>query len=529
MNSPRLNAVTPRGPTDLSEVQETTKTGQRQVEPTIRRVPDERQASLVLLAGPTPGRRFRVATGMVVGRGSDTTVQLDDPEISRRHMVVRCEGPSFVVEDLGSRNGTLLNGLPLRAPRALSFGDKLQLGPRVVFLFTHYEGIEDELLRRQRLEALGRLGAGIAHDFNNVLATVVSCLDYLRALPKERTLGDPMVDECLSDVHQAIARAAELTPRMLAFAGASSGRQTLVDVGALCSEVTQLVSRTFDRSITVHAELAPGIVVRGDRIGLYQTLMNLCINARDAMPHGGTLQVSARLASAQESGSDTPQALITVGDTGMGMDVATRAQIFEPFFTTKGNCGGTGLGLATVHEVVTAHGGRVQVGSEVGRGTTFSVILPAVIDARNRLPSAITHENLTPVRPGAAPRPRGSVLLADDEPAVRRSMARILRADGYRVIEAADGLEALELYRVEMPRPELVLLDLDMPRMAGDEAQRRILALDPLARILFVSGHRSEQVEERLRVEGALGFVPKPSSRDAILQAVAAAMLVRRG
>ena len=528
MSQPRLNAERPPGIRDLSEAQETTQTAQRRVEPTIRRVLDERQASLVLLAGPTPGRRFRLATNIVIGRGSESTLQLDDPEVSRRHTMVRCEGPTFVVEDLNSRNGTLLNGLPLRAPRALSFGDKLQLGPRVVFLFTHYEGIEDELLRRQRLEALGRLGAGIAHDFNNVLATVVSCLDYLRALPKDRPLGDPIVEECLSDVHQAIARAAELTPRMLAFAGASGGSHALVDLTSLCSEVTQLVSRTFDRSVSVHADLAPWVTVRGDRIGLYQALMNLCINARDAMPHGGRLQVSARLATAHESGSDLPHAVITVADSGMGMDASTRAQIFEPFFTTKGSSGGTGLGLATVHEVVTAHGGRIQVSSEVGKGTAFSIVLPAVIGARSRLPSVITHGNLAPVRVDATPQ-RGAVLLADDEPAVRRSIARILRAEGFRVIEAADGLEALELYRVEMPRPQLVILDLDMPRMAGDEAQRRILALDPSARILFVSGHRSEQVEERLRTEGALGFVPKPSSRDALLQAVYAATLVQRG
>jgi signal transduction histidine kinase/CheY-like chemotaxis protein len=528
MDSPRLNAAPPR-PIDLSETQETTQTGQRQVPSTLGRALDERQASLVLLAGPTPGRRFRVASGVVVGRGSEATVHLDDPEVSRRHMQVRCEGPSFLVEDLGSRNGTLLNGLPLHAPRALSFGDKLQLGPRVVFLFTHYEGIEDELLRRQRLEALGRLGAGIAHDFNNVLATVVSSLDYLRALPKERTLGDPMVEECLTDVHQAIARAAELTPRMLAFAGAGGGGNALVDVGALCSEVTQLVSRTFDRSITVHADLASGVVVRGDHIGLYQTIMNLCINARDAMPHGGRLQVCARLATVQESATETPHALLTVSDSGMGMDAATRAQIFEAFFTTKGRSGGTGLGLATVHEVVTAHGGRIQVGSAPGRGTTFSILLPAVVSARNRQPSVATHDKLAAVRPGAAPPQRGVVLLADDEPALRRSFARILRAAGYRVIEAADGMEALELYRVEMPRPQLVILDLDMPRMAGDEAQRHLLALDPLARIIFVSGHRNEQVEERLRVEGALAFVPKPSSREELLQAVAAAVLVPRG
>ena len=251
--------------------------------------------------------------------------------------------------------------------------------------------------------------------------------------------------------------------------------------------------------------------------------MNLCLNARDAMPRGGVLRVSA---SAITPGSEPlPEPLnaevthlvLCVEDTGVGMDEATRARIFEAFFTTKREGAGFGLGLATVKEVVAFHGGQIRIESEEGKGTRFLVYLP--LHEAGHEPRKVTGAHETQL-----PSSRGLILLVDDEEVVRRSFARLLRQAGHNVVEAADGVKAVELYRQAFPRPNLVILDLDMPVLSGEETQDRLLRLDPNVRILFVSGHDEPTRESAVHARGALGFLRKPCKVQVLLGAVSEAL-----
>jgi signal transduction histidine kinase/ActR/RegA family two-component response regulator len=472
------------------------------------------RAYLVVLAGGQPGRRYEIGERLVVGRSAAVGMQVDDPEVSRRHLVVRRDTVGHVVEDLGSRNRTLLNGSPVEHARALAFGDKLQLGASVVLLFMA-EGAERELLRRERLETLGRISAGVAHDINNMLATMLASLDYLDDALATAAERDAGVRECLEDVRTAVTQATALTPRLLDFS--RERHEQDVDIGGLCREVVHLAQRTFERTIEVEADLADDLTVRGDRVGLHQMLMNLCLNARDAMPNGGRLLVRTRATLSEDD--DQSAVEILVSDTGAGLDREARRQIFVPFFTTKARQGGTGLGLATVREVVIAHGGTIEVDGARGRGTTFTVRMPALRASAGALRLPTTNQRLAPATPRT-----GSILVIDDEHTVRRAFARILRSAGHEVVLAADGASALELYTHAPRRPDLVLLDFDMPGLRGDEVQRRLRRIDPTVRVLFVSGHACADVERRVRADGALAFVHKPVPAPALLDAVAEAL-----
>ena len=462
---------------------------------------------IVVAAGAQPGRRCDVGNKLVIGRGSDVDLQLDDPEVSRRHLIVRRERSAYVVEDLGSRNRTLVNGTPIEHPRALAFGDRLQLGPRVVLLFLNH-GAERELLRRQRLEALGRISAGVAHDVNNMLAVMLSSLDSIDENLFGPKRDDAAVRECLDDARTAVVQAAGLTPRLVAFG--REGREDTVDVSALCNEIAQLVRRTFERTVDVHEDIAPGLMLRGDRVGLHQLLMNLCLNARDAMSGRGRMRVHAS--------ADSTGLVLSVSDTGAGMDGAC-ARIFEPFFTTKGDHG-AGLGLATVREVVTAHGGTVEVQSAPGRGTTFRVRLPRRLHGARPQPTVV--QDRRPVAPLA--KRAGSILIVDDELTVRRAFARALRSAGHSVTLAADGAAAIELFERAAYRPDVVLLDLDMPGLRGDEVQRRLRLFDPSVCVIFVSGHRCPEIEDRVQQEGALAFLGKPLGNAELLASIERAL-----
>ncbi|MEJ7730251.1 MAG: ATP-binding protein [Polyangiaceae bacterium] len=501
----------------------------------------EGPARLVVLTGAEIHRRYTVERSVVLGRSSDATVVLDDSEVSRRHAEVRrSAGGGFVIEDFASRNGTWLNGTPVMGTAQLAFGDRIQLGSRVVMLFTHRDPAEEDELQRQRLEALGRLGAGIAHDFNNMVGAMMAGLDYVRSLPKDRTLADNEVIECMNDMLAAARRAADLTPKLLSFARGEAAEHARADVSQLCLEVVQLLRRTLDRSVRIESDIGPNLAVMGDRAELYQLLMNLCLNARDAMHEGGTLGVSAKQATPEELAalpsrpgqeaeigrSNHPHLVITVRDSGIGMDHATIERIFDPFFTTKrashaGETGqrssGFGVGLATVKEVVTAHGGHVTVDSKPGGGSVFRVWLPAVVAAPRR-PLVATMRG--PVQ-ALKPAPDSSLLLLiDDEEVLRRSLGRLLKLGGHEVMEAADGAEGVRAYESAKPRPDLVMLDLDMPNLGGEQAFRKLKDIDPGVRVLFVTGHADDARERRLRGTGAMGFVRKPCRAEALLEEV---------
>lgn len=493
----------------------------------IPRVADN-LARLVVLAGERAGRKLTVDKELVFGRSRGVGLQLDDPQVSRRHGRIALGPEGWFLEDLGSRNGTTLNGIPSTGQLSVQFGDRIQVGDSLL-LFTHHDPLEEQILEQQKLESIGRLGTGIAHDFNNLLGAVHSSLDYVERMNQQRTLDDAEVQACLADIRTAAKRASEMTRRLLGFARRAHRSYEPVDVAALASEVLKLLRRSFDRSIEIHGAIDDELLVTGDRSHLHQLFMNLCINARDALPNGGRLTVQVTTATRDDMAmlpyrDREAYTLVVVEDDGVGMDADTQARLFEPFFTTKREGHGAGLGLATVYEVVDAHGGQIIVESEVGSGTRFRIYLPTHLPATD--PSA------PPLTPEMKPRsmaqsgPSLRVLLVDDEDVMRRSSARLLRQIGHDVVQATNGQEALDAYEQADVKPDVVILDMDMPILRGDECFARLKEMDPDVKAIVVSGYIGKELYGELYEQGIIAILDKPFEI-AALQDVLAKITVR--
>ncbi len=478
--------------------------------PTLDGLPQQTQpaAQVTIVDGRAAGRKFKVESEATIGRSPDALIMLDDPEVSRVHARIRrTESLEFEISDADSKNGVFVNGVRVER-RVLAFGDKIRVGPRILLEFNDFNPVEDQLIQRQRFEAIGRLGVGIAHDLNNVLAALDAGAAFLRDLPSERCLGDEDVRECITDLGVAAARASELTRGILSFARGRGADRRAIDLSLLLAEVVRMLRHTLDRAIQVEAAVEPSVLVHGNQSELHQVILNLCLNARDAMPKGGTLRVAVeRVASPPaEAGfpADFAVVRLVVADDGVGMDAETQRRLFEPFYSTKREGLGYGLGLATVREIITLHGGRVVVESKLSQGSRFSVYLPELEPESIRFTA-------TAERAPAALQPQKahvSVLLVDDEQIVRRSMGRLLRQAGFDVTEAADGAEAIAYY--SRRKYDLVLMDLDMPGMDGEQTQARLVILDPYIRIVFASGHVDPKREASVRARGALAFLQKP-------------------
>jgi two-component system, cell cycle sensor histidine kinase and response regulator CckA len=485
--------------------------------------PDTRApARLVVMAGARAGMRYAFTEQIVIGRGESVDVLLDDTEVSRKHArLYRDDEGAFQLEDLGSRNGTFLNGLQVKK-NALRFGDRITVGQHTL-LFTQLSPEEENLRQRDRLAALGRISAGVAHDLNNMLGAIAATVDFLARIS---LTDEAKARECLRDLEQAVKRASALTPRLVAFARSESQGHGPVDLSAVCAEVVELVRRAFGSSINVESQIEPGLALTGDGVDLHQALMNLCFNARDAMPRGGKLSITAkRIVAVQAEKLGLTRELhaqVTVEDTGVGMDETTRARVFEPFFTTKGRYG-TGLGLAMVAEVVQLHGGEVEVASGPDKGSRFDMFLPMKRPWSDRSMRE-TGPKQKPVRPDPRPPQERTILLADDEPSVRRGFARLLRHEGYEVLEVADGAEAVALYQGHEKKPDLVILDVRMPNLDGIEALKMLRSIDRRARVMMISGHLDASEARELRARGAIELIAKPCPAAVLLPMVAAAL-----
>jgi signal transduction histidine kinase len=349
-----------------------------------REIPPHRTHPRVLvISGPQSGRVFALEAESTIGRDPAATVSLVADDVSRRHARIRQETCGYVLDDLGSRNGTSVDGVPAKR-HVLKVGDRVKVGTSNVLLFTHRDDCEAQWLHSQKMEAVGRLAGGVAHDFNNLLSVSLSNIGYLRGLCDEGQVQADELRACLDDMEAASQRAAELTRQLLHFSRQARMEQTSVDMSALAHEVEELIRRAITEKIVIRSSVAPGITAIGDRTQLYQMLVNLCLNARDAMtPSGGELTLTLTAVDLDDPAATFPvtlptggHLLLTVCDTGVGMDDATQAQIFEPFFTTKGLGKGSGLGLAVAHGIVKTHGGEIVVDSQPSRGTTFRVYLP---------------------------------------------------------------------------------------------------------------------------------------------------------
>jgi PAS domain S-box-containing protein len=367
---------------------------------------------------------------------------------------------------------------------------------------TERRRLEEQFRQAQKMEAVGRLAGGVAHDFNNAL-TVITGYGHV-------VLGDLPADSPsrphVAEMVKAGERAAALVRRLLAFSRKSVLADRVLDLNAVVAGLEGMLRRLLGEDVELATHLQPGPgFVRADPGQLEQALLNLAVNARDAMPRGGRLTVEAReveLGGDQAGGRPGRYARLAVRDTGCGMTPEVKAHLFEPFFTTKGPGQGTGLGLAMVHGFVQQSGGHVEVESEPGAGTTFRLYLP-----RAEGPAAAGRPH-----PGVPAARRGSetVLLAEDEAAVRTLGRHALRAAGYTVLEAAGGAEALRLAGGYLRPIHLLVTDLVMPGVGGRELAVRLAAVHPEARVLYVSGYTDDAVVRHGVREGQAPFLPKP-------------------
>jgi PAS domain S-box-containing protein len=385
--------------------------------------------------------------------------------------------------------------------------------------------LEAQLRQAQKMEAVGRLAGGIAHDFNNLLCIISGYSEMALA----QVPSDGPLYGFLSEIHKAGNRAATLTRQLLAFSRRSLLALKVLDVNALIRDAGAMLRRLIGEDIELVTTFDPSLPpVKTDPNQLEQVLMNLVVNARDAMPQGGRLEVSTtrvtpdamimRDADGGYADGDLPEAkpgsyvLLTVRDTGCGMDEPTQARIFEPFFTTKELGKGTGLGLAVVYGIVKQSGGYIDVQSALGQGTTFRIYLPAVVADR------IDPVSLPPV--GETPVGTETVLLAEDEEGVRALVLQVLRRSGYTVLEARDGEEALTLGK-EHPGPiHLLLTDVVMPRLGGGRLASRLTRLRPETRVLFMSGFADSTLVRHEVVSGDVDCLLKPFSAEILARKV---------
>ena len=377
--------------------------------------------------------------------------------------------------------------------------------------------LEQQVRQAQKMEAVGQLAGGIAHDFNNLLVVI-----ELHASTLEETLElAPEARDSLQQIVAASERAAQLTKQLLTFSRRAVAQIKETDLGAVTGDLSKLLRRVLGEDVSLETRFASSLPrVRADAGMMEQVLMNLAVNARDAMPRGGRLLVALEAMEIQDPSSEghplgRPGCFVclSVTDTGCGIPEENRARIFEPFFTTKEVGQGTGLGLATVFGIVEEHGGWIELESEVGRGTTFLVYLPA--QARAVAPE--------PRAPASVPSPRGSetVLLVEDDAMVRRVARRTLERSGYRVFEAESGPAALERWRMMPRKVDLLLTDLVMPDgMSGREVAARLGELQPGIKVLYTSGYSKDVVSRRLSLAPGHDFLEKPFSASALAQAV---------
>ncbi|HEY9846910.1 MAG TPA: response regulator, partial [Candidatus Caenarcaniphilales bacterium] len=376
---------------------------------------------------------------------------------------------------------------------------------------TEKKNLEAQFLRAQRMESIGILAGGIAHDLNNILAPILMAVQLL-----EKKLHDQQSQRLLKTLETNTKRGADLIKQVLSFARGLEGKRTLLQLRHLILEIKQIAQETFPRSIEISIDLPPDLwTLSGDATQLHQVLMNLCVNARDAMPEGGTLSITAenlwidqhytRMNLEARVGS---YIVITVADTGSGIPPEIVDRIFEPFFTTKEIGKGTGLGLSTVIGIIKSHGGFVKVHSKVGRGTDFKVYLPAVEGTVTRQP-----DNLE-----LATGQGELILVVDDEAAVREVTKTTLETYNYKVITTSDGIEAVAVYAQHWQEISVVLSDMLMPAMDGATTIRTLAKINPQVKIVAVSGLAANDKVAEAASTSVKAFLTKPYTASELLK-----------
>ncbi len=376
---------------------------------------------------------------------------------------------------------------------------------------------EGQLRQSQKMEAIGRLAGGVAHDFNNVLGIINACAEFLR----DRI--DPAAEPSLyvENIKKAIERGTSLTKQMLAFSRTSAIQPRVLDLNERLRDIGKLLRPLLGEDVEVLiVPRTPSAVVEADPGQLDQIVVNLAVNARDAMPHGGKLILETHVVRLDEPFAEQHQAMapgkyvmLAVSDTGIGMDVTTLSRIFEPFFTTKEAGMGTGLGLATVYGIVKQSAGHILVYSEPGHGTTFKIYLPSA-EHKIGIGSQAEIETVSPKRQGS------TILLVEDDELMRSLTRKLLQEHGYTVIEADDGKSALEWVESHPNPIDLLLTDVVMRRVSGPELVDRLSASHPNLKVVYMSGYTGELMANREVLKTGVTLLEKPFSRTALLNTI---------
>ncbi len=375
---------------------------------------------------------------------------------------------------------------------------------------TERKKLENELRQAQKMESLGTLAGGIAHDFNNMLAIINGYAEFCL----QGETPPSVLQKGLREIHRAAQRASGLVRQILTFSRKNEPRFAPVDLNQLVRDLVALMAETFPRNVAFNLDLHdPLPALLADQNQLQQVILNLCVNARDAMPAGGTILLRTTLragTSVDGPGIDPTRlyACLQVADTGIGMPADVRARIFEPFFTTKQANQGTGLGLAVVYGIVVGHKGVITVDSTPGTGSTFQVLLPLAADAV--VPAVAAG------RPAEFPGGSESLLIVDDEASLRALLASALTHKGYRAISAATGLEAIDYISNPTRSFDAVLLDLNMPGATGIEVLRVLRAHRPETKVLVISGHITPDTRLQLEELGQTAIIQKPYTLDEV-------------
>ena len=376
---------------------------------------------------------------------------------------------------------------------------------------------ETQLHQAQKMEAIGRLAGGVAHDFNNILGIINACAEFLR----DRI--DPAADltRYVENIKKAVERGSSLTRQLLTFSRSSSIQPRILDLNERLRDVSKLLRPLMGDDVEILiVSKSPAAVIEADPGQLDQIMVNLAVNARDAMPRGGKFILETRSENFDQAFAEQRQnmpagkyVLLAVSDTGSGMDEATVSRIFEPFFTTKGPGKGTGLGLATVYGIVKQSAGHILVYSELGHGTTFKIYLPSA-DHKIGLASTPEIETVSPKREGT------TILLVEDDETMRSLTRQILQEHGYRVVEADDGKSAFEWMQAHPGAIDLLLTDVVMRHMSGPELVERIHPSRPDLKVVYMSGYTGELIAEREVLKRGVTLLEKPFTRTALLNTI---------
>ncbi|MDB4991044.1 MAG: hybrid sensor histidine kinase/response regulator [Myxococcaceae bacterium] len=378
------------------------------------------------------------------------------------------------------------------------------------------ESLEAQLRQSQKMDAVGRLAGGVAHDFNNLLTVVIThCGFLLTDLPPHTQAHDDA-----NHIQMAARRAAELTQRLLAFSRQQVLTPTVLDLNSVLRDLEPVLSALIGEGIELETSIHPApLLLKVDRAQLEQIILNLIVNARDAMPTGGKLQVmtgnvelDADYVRTHPGAREGPHVALGVRDTGTGMSAEVLARVFEPFFTTKEQGKGTGLGLSTVYGIVQQSGGSIGVESQVGFGSTFEVFFRPATEPASREPTIRPPRELCALE--------ATILVVEDEEGVRRGVQRILKHAGYQVLVAADPAQAIAILEDLKGTIDLLLTDVVMPMMTGAELAERVVIMRPGIKVLYMSGHAREALDSPQVREQGVEFLQKPFTRQSLLEKV---------